>query len=269
MSLLSPDRLRIHLAPGVVVVARTKRDMIVESDARAVTAAMDAAGRPLLEAMAAMLDACADTPLPATVTLSSRIAPVAVMPWRDDVAAPESQALLSASRFAKSHGGAAADWDCVATDTGFGRPWVAAGMRQEFVAALKAALAGARVRATSIAPLAADLFNAQCAQLPSRGPAWLLVPEADRLVGWHCLGRAPQECISLPLPADDDEPVAALLRREALLRGLPDGSAALFVAASHPSGPLAERQVQRLFPRWRCDAGIAASYPLHWLGGTR
>ncbi len=269
MSLLFPEKLRIHLAPGIVVVARTKRDTIVQSDARAIAADMDFRGRPLLEALSAMLDTYVDTPSAATVTLSSRIAPMAAMPWRDDLTAPEPQALLSVARFAKSHGGAPADWHGVAVDNGFGQPWVAAGVRQEFVVALKSALAGARVRAAMIAPLAVDLFNAYRARLPARGAAWLLVPEADRLAGWHCQDRVLRECVSLPLPAHGDEPVDALLRREALLRGLPDNAAAWFVTASDPSGPLAAGSVQRLLPRWRCGDGVAAAYPLHWLGGNR
>lgn len=269
MSLLFPEKLSIHLAPGIVAVARTKRHAIVQSDARAVAADADFGWRSLLEALATLLDEYADTPSVASVTLSSRLAPVAAMPWREDVTAPEPQALLAAARFAKAHGASAADWDGVAVANGFGRPWLAAGVRHEFIAALKSALSIARLRPISIAPLAVDLFNAYAASLPARGVAWLLVPEADRLVGWYCQGRVPQECLSLPLPTEGDESMNELLRREAVLRGLPDTPATLFVTVSQPSGPLAEHNVQRLLPRWRCAPGITVTYPLHWLGGAR
>ncbi len=266
MSLLFPEKLRIHLAPGIVVLARTKQAAVLQSDAKAVAASDEAGAQPLLDALTTMLESFEDTPAAASVTLSSRLAPVMMMPWRDDACDPQAQALLAASRFAKSYGGAAADWDCIAADSGFGRPWITAGIRQDLVSGLKSVLSGARVQ--SIAPLAVALFNAQCASLPVREAAWLLVPEADRLVGWYCEGRVPKECISLPAPADDDEPVEGLLRREAMLRGLPATAASLYVAASQVSGPLAARNVQRLLPRWRCEPGVAAAYPLHWLGGA-
>ncbi len=269
MSLLFPEKLNIHLAPGIAVVARTQRSVIVQSDAKAIAAGADFGWRPLMEALVDMLNSYADTPSAAVVTLASRLAPVAAMPWRDDVTTPESQALLSAAHFAKSHGGSAADWDCVAADNGFGQPWLASGVRHEFLSALKAALSGARIRPTSIAPLGVDLFNAHAASLPARAAAWLLVPEADRLSAWYCQSRVPQECVSLPLPSDGEESVHELLRREAVLRGLPDTSAALFATASPTSGALAAPNVQRLLPRWRCAPGMTVGYPLHWLGGAR
>ena len=269
MSLLFPEKLTIHLAPGVVVVARTKRAMIVQSDARTVVADAEFGWRPLVDALAEMLGAYANATSTTMVTLSSRLAPVAAMPWRDDVTEPASQALLAAARLSRSYGGTPADWDCLAIDHGFGRPWLTCGARHEMIAALKSALTEAHLRVTSIAPLAVDLFNAHRVSLPARGAAWLLVPEADRLSAWYCQSRIPQECISLPLPADEDGALNELLRREALLRGMPDASTTLFVAASQASGSLATSGVQRLLPRWRCAPGMIASYPLHWLGGAR
>ena len=269
MSLLFPDKLRIHLAPGYLVVARTRKATVLHADARQVLVGAGLDWPAMLETLATMLEAADVAPVLATVTLSSRIAPLIVMPWRDDATSPEQQALLAAARLSASHGCASADWDCVAADNGYGLPWVASGLRRDFVAALKLTLSDARVKAGSIVPLALGLFNAQRARLPARAPAWLLVPENDRLVCWYCEGRMPRECFSLPLPADGDEPVSSLLQRESMLRGMPVAPADLFVMASHPSGPLAERSVQRLFPYWRCEAGVSSSFPLHWLGGGR
>lgn len=268
MSLLSPEKLNIHLAPGIALVARTQRSAIIQSDARAVAADAQFGWQPVIEALSDILSGYADMPAMANVTLSSRLAPVVAMPWREDVTTPESQALLSALRLARSHGGSAADWDCIAADNGYGQTWLASGARHEFMVALKSALGAARIRPGLIAPLAVDLFNTYAASLSARGATWLLVPESDRLTAWYCRGRVPQECLSLPLP-ENAESVPALLRREALLRGLPDQAAARLVIASQLSGALAEPGVQRLLPRWRCAPGVTVAYPLHWLGSAR
>jgi hypothetical protein len=268
VSLLFPDKLRIHLAPGRVIVARTRKAVVLQSEEKLVPAAAGLEWRALLENLPALLDAVDAVPA-VTLTLSSRLAPLAVLPWRDDVIASEQQALLASAHFAKTYGGATMDWECIAAPNGFGMPWVAAGMLREFSTALKSALQSARLKVDTIVPLAVDLLNEQSSRLPSRSDAWLLIPEADRLVGWYCAGRSPRWCVSLPLPAEGDEPIAATLHREAQLRGLPETPSALLVIASHPSGPLAERRVQRLFPAWRADTGVIASYPLHWLGGAR
>ncbi len=269
MSLLFPEKLRIHLAPDHVLAARTSRFAILESKARIIASNAGHESTKILEALAVMLDEYEKMPATTTVTLSSRLAPASVLPWRDDATTPGQQALLAAARLSASHGGAAADWNCISESNGFGRPWVATGVQHEFIAALKSTLSNARVGVTSIVPLAVDLFNVHRASLPVRGAAWLLVSESDRLVGWYCQGRIPLDCVSLPLPAEGDEPIDALLRREVLLRGLPDALPVLFVTASHPLGPLADRSVQRLFPRWRCEPGVTAAYPLHWLGGAK
>ncbi len=269
MSLLFPDKLRIHLAPGHLVVARTRKAEVLYADTRHAVVDAGLEWHAMLETLAAMLEAADAAPVLATVTLSSRIAPLIVMPWRDDATSPERQALLAAARLSASHGCSSVDWDCVVAHNGFGLPWVASGLRHDFAAALKSLLNDARVKAGSIVPLALDLFNAQRASLPARAPAWLLVPENDRLVCWYCEGRMPRECFSLPLPSDGDEPVSSLLQRESMLRGMTVAPADLFVTASHPSGPLAERGVQRLFPLWRWDAGTSSLFPLHWLGGGR
>lgn len=269
MSLLFPEKLRIYLAPDHVVTARTSRLAILESKSRVITSHAGHESRNIFDALAALLDEYEKIPATTTVMLSSRLAPASVLPWRDDATVPGQQALLAAARFSRSYGGTAADWNCVTVHNGFGQPWVATGVRHEFIAALKLTLSGARVRVTSIVPLAVDLFNLHCASLPAQSAAWLLVPESDRLVGWYCQGRVPQECVSLPLPPEGDKSVDALLRRETLLRGLPGEPPALFVTASHPLGPLADRSVQRLFPRWRCEPGVNAAYSLHWLGGAK
>lgn len=267
MSLLFPDKLRIHLAPGHLVVARTRKAAVLHVEAKQVVAGAGLEWRALLETLTAMLDTADPALSSATITLSSRLAPLIVMAWCDEAMSPESQALLAAARFSASHGGAPVTWECVAASSGFGQPWVASGVQREFVIALKSMLDDARVKVTSIVPLALDLFNRHRAGLPARAPSWLLVSEYDRLVCWYCEGRMPRECISLPLPADGDEPVGSLLRRETVLRGMPVTSADMFVTASHPLGPLAERSVQRLFPFWRCEDGVSSSFPLHWLGG--
>ncbi len=267
MSPLFPDKLRIHLAPGHLVVARTRKLAVLQSEEKLLPAAAGVEWRALLDNLPAMLDTFDGMPA-ATLTLSSRLAPLTVLPWRDDVTVPEQQALLASVHFARSHGDTNTDWECVAAPNGFGVPWVASGVLREFIAALKGVLRSARLRIDAMTPLAVDLLNEQRKRLPTRADAWLLIPEADRLVGWYCEKRVPRLCVSLPLPAEGDEPVVDTLRREALLRGLPDAPSSLFVMASHPAGPLAERRVQRLFPFWRAEPGVVASYPLHWLGAA-
>jgi len=186
------------------------------------------------------------------IALSSELAPLHLLPWRDDVTQAEQQALLAADHFQHVYGASAHDWKTMARPTGFGRPWLAAAIDQRLLQALPEHLHGARL--ASLQPLAISMFNRITAD-----NGWLLAPEPSRITALHV--RNSNWALLRTFPDPSDEPITDRLLRETRLAAVDNASPTVYSPMQNASG------VALLDAGWRRTNNVPADSPLHLLGG--
>lgn len=254
---LFPDHIRIGLGASYAVLARVDGAQVVEwhMQTQAVPST-DAPWQPALNAISDWLAEFKPRRLRVGVTLSSELAPLHLLPWRDDITQAERQALLAADHFRRIYGDAAMHWKINVQPTGYGQPWVAAAIDQRLLQALPEHFQGKAP--TSLKPLALSLFNSVRTKLTAPS-GWMLAPEPMRTTVIHM--RNQQWALLKTLPDAGKEPLNDRLLREAQLAGLTDIPGTVYSPAQAGSG------ITLLDHGWRSGAYVATDSPLHLLGG--
>lgn len=264
MSLLSPERFRLGLGASYAVLAEVKGGMLMNWRMQTwPTAASPSWQAPLAEATA-WLRELAPGGAKVGVVLSAELAPLQLLPWRDDAGSAEQQSLIAAAQFRRIHGEAAAHSEIRVFPTGFGQPWLAGAIDPKLLAAITEQLRGISAAVTSIAPLPVTLFNTLRGRL--RDPSgWLLVTEPQRLTALHWREGQWRLLRILPGLSLQGEPLRELLQRETRLAGLADLPARIYLTQPM-ANPLPADGVN-LGAGWKPHASVPQGSPTHLLGG--
>ena len=178
MSLLSPERYVIGVAPATLSIRRLKGFAATQAEEKQV--ACDPAFGPqpwqgALEALKA--EAIKST---ATVVLSNHFVRYAIVPWSDALANEVEEQAYVRHHFAKIHGERAKAWTVRWSDNGAATR-LAGAIDSELLAALKQALP----RLASVQPYLMAVMNRSRGAIP-KGGAWLaLVEEGRACVALH------------------------------------------------------------------------------------
>jgi hypothetical protein len=179
---LSPDRLRIGLAPSFVSVERERgflRKAIVD---RQKLACDPGFGAQLWDGALAALKSC-DTRLRATVVLSNHFVRYAIVPWTTGLDTAAEEEAYVRHYFARVHGERAKSWVLRWTRNGDTR--LASAIDQGLLEALKLALP----RLVSMQPYLMAAINGCSDFIPKTG-AWLALVEDERAcIALHAGGR--------------------------------------------------------------------------------
>jgi hypothetical protein len=222
VSLLWPEKVRIGLGASYAVCARTRgRKVIAWRMQQFTPIAGDTPWQAPLRSVGEWLAEQARSGTNMEVVLSSELAPLHLLPWREDVTRPEQQVLLAQSHFRQVYGEAAASWKTSVQATGYGAGWLASGVDEVLLQALGQHIQARKARINAVTPLALSLFNGVRRQM-KKGNCWMLVAEPARMVALHFRQRRWQLLHTLPAVALQHETVWQALQREARLAGLQD-----------------------------------------------
>ncbi len=266
MSLLFPDHIRIGLGASYAVLARVNGARVTAWQMQTWDAAATASPwQRGYDTIVGWMGEMSSSGIRVSVALSAELAPLYLLPWRDDATRPDQQALLAAAHFRSIHGEVASRWETSAAPCGFGQPWLASATDTELILSLTEQLQARGARLASVQPLAVSLFNA-LRQHTAGSACWLLVPEPKKLTAIHM--RAGQWCLlqTLPMSAIRHEPLSDLLSRETRLAGLPGETASMYLAST-VNNDTAFGGCRILDPGWKITAAVSANSPLHLIGG--
>lgn len=266
MSLLSPEHLRIALGPGYAMLAELAGGKIAHCRVHLPPPGEPASWQANLAVVADWLRERASRRASAAVALGAELAPLQLMPWRDDASREREQALLAAARFRAIYGKPAEDWVIRVAPSGFGRPWIAAGIDAQLPQAIDDMLRSLNLRVASLQSLPISLGNALAGRIREQN-AWLLT--AEPRVATAMLWRDGRLSLvkTMPLASFGGAPLAEILLRECRIAGLPDLAADIHVAGMQflPTG--VGMDAVAADPGWKFHADIPTTLPVHLLGG--
>lgn len=261
MLLLLPDQIRIGLGSSYAVLAKisghkvTHWRMQVWDDASTTTP-----WEHVLPTISGWLTELKSHKLSISVVLSAELAPLHLLPWREDVTSYEKQTMLAKACFRRIHGEIADHWKIITLPSEYGYPWIASAIDNRLLKALTDQLQGMHL--TSVIPLSLSLYNVLQTKLV--GPAcWLLVPEHKRLTAIHLRDEHWSLLQSLPISAIQHESIKDLLLRETQLAGLKAIPTQIYIASEKSNF----EGCSKLDTGWKTDARVPPDSPLHLLGG--
>jgi hypothetical protein len=266
VSLLFPEKIRIALGASYAVLAQIRGGMVSSWRMQTWQPPASPAWQQPLAAVTSWLAELSPKGARVGVVLSAELAPLQLLPWRDDITGAEQQSLLASAHFRQIYGGVAEHWKILAQPSGYGKPWLASATDEHLLKALAEQVHATGARLASITPLTMSLFNVIHARL-SAPACWLLVPEPQRLTALHFREGQWSLLQNLPMAAPWREPLADLLLRETRLSGLPDMAAKIYLATGKlPAAPF-DSTCTALDPGWKFSAEVPTESPLHLLGG--
>lgn len=261
MSLLFPDQYRIGLGASYAVLAKVRGRKVMHWQMQSWSNAESTIPwQRSLSVVSAWL-AQAKPGARAIVTLSADLAPMQLLPWREDVTNNEQQSLFANARFRSIYGEAVDNWKLITQPTGYDQPWLASAMDDQLLSALSDQLKGVSV--VSAVPLSISLFNTYRTKLPTAA-SWLLVPELDSLTALYLSGGSWQLLQTIPVSSLRHEAISDILQRETLLAGLKQMPAQIYTASTLAG----LNDVINLDAGWEPDQAILPGAALHLLGGA-
>jgi len=261
VSLLFPDQYRIGLGATYAVLAKVQGRKVLHwqmqswSDTELPTLWQ----RPL-SAVASWL-AQLKSRVNVTVALSADLAPMQLLPWREDATNSEQQALLASVHFRAIYGESADGWKIITQPCGYGQPWLACGVNELLLSALREQFKGTSV--ASVMPLPVSLFNTLRTKLPPTA-SWLLMPELESITALYWCGGRLELLQTLPVNLLRHEAIADILLRETLLAGLKQAPVQFYTASARAD----LNNAISLDAGWQRGQDVPSNAPLHLLGGA-
>jgi hypothetical protein len=255
---LSPEHLRIGLGASYAVMARVRGAHVVDWHMQQWVPA--ASGLPWQQALSVANSWLAQDKTKgqkAHVALSSELAPMQLLPWREDVTSPEQQVLLAGAQYRRVYGDIAAHWKVSVQPTGYAQPWLISAADERLLSALDSQLPGVKVQ--SVQPLAVSLFNSLHKQLAAS--SWLLLAEPERVTALLVRDGQWQMLQTFPMASLQNESAKNLLLREVRLAGLEEEQASFYTVGCSVTGAVT------LDAGWQAETSVSAQTPLHLLGG--
>ena len=220
MSLPWRDPVRVSLAPSEVTLAlrdfgfrgfgERNRSLRPQLVLRA------PAWKAAVDALAQALDPPPPRAARARVVLSNHFVRYAVVPWRDDAAAPAEREAFVRHVFRESYGSASEAWTLREDNAAAGCASLACGVDTQLIESVRETFRKARMRVAAIQPLYMSAFNRHRRAMGENGA--FLVYEHGRL----CSGsfHASQWRAIQNSRVDVGTPLEAAIEREVLLHGL-------------------------------------------------
>lgn len=220
MSPLWRDRFIAVLCPDRVAIARRRsgrnRGLELHADAACAAPTAEAACEALAELLARADSGKGDL----SVVLSSHFARYLLVPWRDEVRSPAELAAFAGICCDQVFGAEPAGRAILVSREKAGAPRIAAAVDASLLAALRKAVAGSRMRLTSIQPYLVTAFNSMRKSL-GRRDFLFLVAEPRRSCLLLSTGGT-WSSVRANAGADQPQALADLIEREAQLIGLAD-----------------------------------------------
>ena len=265
MSRLWPEQLRVGLGASYAVLARVRGREVVDWRMQQFEPfAGEFAWQAPLRHLAAWLAELKPRGARLQVALSAELAPMHLLPWREDATRAEQQALLAQGHFRQVFGEAASSWKIGVQTTGYGKAWLASASDEALLQALAELAREQQVRLQAVVPLTVSLFNGARRQL-KQGSCWMLIAEPARLIALHLYEGRWQLLHTLPAAALQHEPLEQLLLRETRLAGLEHLPEQLYLLA--PPTLYDGRAGTRLASGWQGANGSSGDH-LHLLGAA-
>lgn len=271
MSLLFPDHIRIGLGASYAALARVRGRQIVEWHIQEFTPEGQPSWQQAVQTVNVWLQELPAGNAKVSVMLSSELALLHLLPWRDDVMSAEPQKLLAASFFRRVYGIDIDHWKTCVWPTGYGAPWIASATDASLLQALQELMpqhqSRLNLRLVSIEPLALGLFNALRHRLTGHA-CWFLVQEPQRLTALHLREQQWQLLQMLPAGTLQEAGIGSTLLRETRLAGLEDETAPVYVVTSDIESSADGRlnSYIGLPSGWKTAYSITGRNPLHLIG---
>jgi len=267
VSLLFPEKIRIGLGTSYAVIAQIKGGMVSNWRMQTWQSATATAWQLPLATVSSWLAELDPRNACISVALSSELAPLQLLPWRDDVTRGEQQSLLASANLRRIYGVAAEGWKVLTQPSGYESPWLACATDEKLLQALTEQVLASGARLSSVTPLSLSLFNALLARMNAPS-CWLLVPEPKRLTAL-CFQEGQWRLLqTLPMASLQHEPLADLLLRETRLAGLPDMTAKIYLVTRGLHATSLDSTCIALDPGWKFSPEVPPESPLHLLGGS-
>ena len=229
-----PDRLRIALCPGQIVVSRLDglRVQIVE---KRIFSSDCSPQSPVWQCLLALLPEvlrdCGSGVRTASVILSNHFVRFAVVPWRDEVIKEGEREALARHCLRAAYGNSVNDSDICVSDSGFRKNALASTVERPFLAGIRDIFASAGISVTSIQPYFMSAFNRFRNNLSARPNLCLAIAEPRRATiglydeaGWQLIaGRR--------LINDGGDSLSRVILQEVLSCRNPDAFDRVVVAA--------------------------------------
>ena len=263
MSRLFPKRYRLGLGATYAALAEVRGGMLMNWRMQAWAANTATNWQTSLAAAVTWLRELEAHGAKVSIVLSAELAPLQLLPWRDDATRTKQQELIASAQFRRIHGEVVVSRRIRVQPTGYGQPWLASAMDERLLAALTEQLQAAGASVAGVRPLPLTLFNTARGRL--RGSAgWLIIAEPQWVTAIHWRDNYCQLLQTLPASALQGEALRELLQRETRLANLPDRSCNYYLFGP-PSLRLAD--CSALDAGWKFHASVTQDSPCYLLGG--
>ncbi len=214
MSLLWPDRFVAVLDPrGVLLTRRRGWGGSPQTVGNAECAAgAEPAWSAAADALAGLLKGPVSGRGELTVVLASQFVRFRLVPWSDEVGAPDELEAYARIRFEEVYGPVSGDWVLRLSPEAAGRPRLAAAIERPLLDRLQAIAANAGLALASVQPYLMAAFNRLAGRLRQDDFMFVLAePERSTLL---VAREGRWTSVSSTVGADTDEALGALIARE-------------------------------------------------------
>lgn len=268
MSRLFPDQLRIGLGASYAALASTQGSRLTgwRMQQFSIPATQPAWLQPL-EAVMAWLAQLPSRGANLQVMLSAELAPLHLLPWRDDITGAEQQTLLARSHFYRIFGEAVADWKISISPTAYGAGWLASTVDGALLQSLTQQTAALNTSLQMVQPLLISHLNRLRRRLKKTN-CWVLLAEPEKLVALHLRKGRCQLLHTLPAIALQHESLQQILLRESRLAGLAELSTEVFLLAPATEAVVDDGAASKLNSGWQTPADMGTSDADYYLLGA-
>lgn len=254
---LSTKKIRIYISPKQVVMALVKSNHLL--DLKHELFDFDLANpwkNSLKLADNWIKDLAIPSQVKSTIFLSSELAPLSLIPWRNDFGDLEVQKRNAADYFSRVCSDPRIESDVVVDMFGYGKPSLASSVAPSLIEDIKDLFNSDVV---SVRPLSVSLLNEVLRQ-KQKLDYWFVVAETKNLVIFYIENGTPSILRVLPLQMLNDFGLKELLKRELRMAGK-NATASEVYSASHIEG--ADFLIEF---GWVSNIQIK-EFPLHLIGG--
>jgi hypothetical protein len=264
VSLLFPKKIIVSLGSDYLALAETKgrrlKSWRIEHFSLLDKNNLDS----ILPKLQTWLSELAHQKIDLALRLSTDLAPICLLPWRNEITNPEQQALIAEAHFKNIYGNEANQWKVSVNSPDFGEAWVASGVAVETLENINVQLSSDGANITSIAPLSISIFNDIRNDIKA-SHGWLLIPEFKNLVAIYLIDGQWRLIQTLLLSDLQGESLSEILKREARLAGFAEHPFQIYSLGALP----VNANTIKLSLGWDISPTISAQQPTYLVGGVK
>lgn len=186
------------------------------------------------------------------VLLSAELAPLHLLPWRDEIDRADQQTLLARNHFQRVYGETAQNWKVLVSPTAYGDGWLASAVDESLLASLMQQVKTLGATVSVVEPLLLSHFNSNRRRLQSRD-CWMLLAEPEKLVALRLRKGRWQLLQTLPATTLQYESLQQVLGRESRLAGLDDSVSELFLIGAISAAVIDAINLSKLEGAWKAE----------------